>query len=177
MNSTFVTTIAKTPVRIRVAFVLSIADRVLPALNGNNLAYGIANDALRDAWKWVEGGNLRAIQLYNNHIDYLACEGPEITDELESNSFLAVISAFYYVVWHAFQHDLVYHLVSEGDVPNDIAEVSENVIAEVCEFALQTKLCSADYLASKSSQLMNQFYTLNSNELGPLVSRSVISDY
>ncbi len=121
--------------RSRVGFVLAIAERVLPALAKNANAFRAAQEALGDGWRWEEGESQRALELYDRHVEALAVQGSMIKDKEASAAMSTATSAFFYMVWHAFAQDIASGLVREGDVPNDMADVTEEVIDEVCDYA------------------------------------------
>src|SRR5258708_37163833 len=105
----------KIPIRARVAFVLALAERVLPSLANNPAGFQAAQQALADAWRWEEGEDVRAAQLYENDVSALAVQGSLITNTEESAAMCAATSAFYYVLWHAFRQDINNGQVSEGE--------------------------------------------------------------
>jgi hypothetical protein len=159
------------PIRPRVAFVLAIAQRVEPALVKNIQALNAAQKALADGWRWEEGESLRAAHLYEDDVEALAIQGSLISDKEASAAMCATTSAFYYLLWHAFRQDLSIGVVSEGDVPNDMADVTEDVMEEVCDFATQTSLCDRLWITDIAKRLSSDFYTKNTEDLGPVVPR------
>lgn len=159
------------PVRPRVAFVLAIAERVAPALAENTNAFNAVGKALADGWRWEQGESIRAAQLYDDDVDFLAVQGSLPLNKEASAAMSAATSAFYCVMWHAFRQDLRAGLVSEGEVPNDIADVTEAVMNEVCNFATQTSFCDEHWIASLAERLSTDFRTAKPDELGPVVPR------
>jgi hypothetical protein len=162
------------PIRPRVAFVLAVAERVLPALAKNAEAFNVAQQALANAWRWAEGQSISALQLYEDDAAALAVQGSLIKDKEASAAICAVTSAFYYFLWNAFRQQLKEGLVSEGAVPNDMAEVTEEVMEEVCDFAAQTSLCDTHWLTSLAKRLSTDFRAANPEELGPVVARQYV---
>jgi hypothetical protein len=158
-------------VRTRVAFVLAVAERVLPALVGHAEAFHAARKALADGWRWEEGKRIKALQLYDDDVEALAVQGSLIRGPETSAAMCAATSAFYYVLWQAFKHDLTSGFVREGEVPNDIADVTEEVIDEVCDFAMRTSLCDHRWIASLAERLSADFGIANPDDLEPVVPR------
>lgn len=163
-------------IRARVALVLAIAQRVIPALTANAEAFKAAHRALIDAWQWEEGGAIPALQLYESDVDALAVQGSLVVGEEASAAMFAATSAFYYVLWQAFRQDLKTGRVREGDIPNDIAEITEDVIDEVCRFAAETSLCDSLWINSAMERVCADFPAGNANELGPVVHRQYFDD-
>jgi hypothetical protein len=159
------------PIRPRVAFVLAIAERVMGALAKNTEAFNAVQKALADGWRWERGESLRATQLYEDDVESLAVQGSLISDKEASAAMCAATSAFYYLLWHAFRQDLSRGLVSEGEVPNDMADVTEGVMEEVCAFATQTSLCDRQWIAALADRLSVDFRGASPEELGPVVPR------
>jgi hypothetical protein len=158
------------PIRPRVAFVLAIAERVLPALAKNGEAFKAARKAVTDAWRWEEGEKISAIQLYEEDDEALALQTCLIKDKEGSAAINAATSAFYYTLWRAFTLDLSRGQVREGEIPG-MRDVTEEVIDEVCELATQTSLCDSDWILSLSERLASDFRTHNPEELGTSVPR------
>jgi hypothetical protein len=155
------------PIRARVAFVLTVAGRVIPALAKQTEAFSAARKALSDGWKWEEGEKVSARQLYDDNVEELAVQGSLTSDP----ALGAVISAYYYVVWHAYRQDVTSGHLRQGQIYNDIAEVTEEVIDEVCDYAIRTSLCDTDWIDAIRQRLVSEFRTENPEELGPIVPR------
>jgi hypothetical protein len=158
-------------IRARVAFALGIAERVLPVLLKNADAFQAARAALDDGWRWEQGESLRASKLYESHIEALAVQGSLLSNVEESAAMCAVTSAFFYVLWHAFRQELSTSQVSEGDVPNDMADVTEEVIDEMCDFAARTSVCDRHWISALATRLSTDVRATNPDDLGPVVSR------
>jgi hypothetical protein len=156
------------PIRPRVAFVLAIAERVMPALTDNPEAFGAVQRALADGWRWEQGEDILAKQLYEDDEGDLALQGSLVRDGEASAAVQTATSAFYYTLWHAFYQDLSRGLVREGDVPL-MTEVTEDVLAEVCDFATRTSLCDGHWITAIANRLSTDFHTDNPEELGPIV--------
>jgi hypothetical protein len=163
--------IRRIPIRARVAFVLAIAERLLPAISENPEALDTARKAIFDGWRWEEGECIHALQLYEDDVESLARQGSLVKDQEASEAFCAVTSAFFYMIWHAFRHDLTVGQVQEGDIPNDMAEMSEGVIDEVCDFAARTSFYDSRWVASLIERLSTDFHGVDSEDLGPVVLR------
>lgn len=158
------------PVRARVAFVLAVATRVLPALEENGDAFNTAVKALADAWRWEEGETVSALQLYEDDDEALVLQGSLITEKEALAAIMAATSAFYYMLWHAYKLDLSLARVRRGEVPN-MSEVSEEVIDQVCQYALQTTLCDEGWLNALRQQIVNDYRTNNPEDLGAAIPR------
>jgi hypothetical protein len=142
----------------------------MPALAKNPQALNAAQKALTDGWRWEQGENLRATQLYEDDDEALALQGSVITDGEASAAMNAATSAFYYMLWHAFRQDLTKELVREGEIPT-MADVTEGVMEEVCDFARRTSLCDRRWIAALADRLSADFRTASPEELGPVVPR------
>jgi hypothetical protein len=149
--------------------VLAIAGRAAPALTTYTAAFDAVQKALADGWLWVEGESIRASQLYTDDVEALAVQGSLLAEKEPSAAMCAATSAFYYVMWHAFRQDLRTGRVSAGEVPNDIADVTEGVIEETCNFALQTSLCDRHWISALAERLLRDFQSAEADELGPIV--------
>jgi hypothetical protein len=158
------------PIRVRVAFALAVAERVLPALSKNTDGFKAARKAVTDCWRWEEGEAIRALQLYENDDEALVLQGSLIVDGEAGAAISAVTSAFYFTLWHSFKQDLEKGLVRVGEVPM-MTEVTEEVLDEVCKSATQTSLCDDDWIASVVAKLLRDFDSDNPDELGPTISR------
>jgi hypothetical protein len=158
------------PIRPRVALVLAIAERVIGALGKNTEAFNAVQKALVDGWRWEQGENVGATQLYDNDDEALALQGCLVKDEQESSAIMAATSAFYYTLWHAYMMDLHRGQVREGEIPG-MTDVTEEVIDEVCEHAIHTSLCDSDWIIALANRLSADFPTTNPEELGPVVPR------
>jgi hypothetical protein len=161
----------RVPVRPRVAFVLAVAERVLPALAGTRDAYAVAERALTDGWRWEQGQTIPALQLYKDDVAGLAIQGSLLSGHEASAAMCAATSAFYYTLWHAFRQDLDTGQVSEGEVPNDMAEVTEEVIDEVCDCAIRSSVCDRAWITSLAEHLSANFHATNPEDLGPSVPK------
>lgn len=159
------------PIRPRVAFVLAIAERVIAALAENVVAFNTVQKALADGWRWEQAEDVRAAQLYEDHVEALALQDSLISDDKASAAICAATSAFYYLMWHAFLQDLNRGMVSVGMIPNDIADVSENTMNYVCEFAAQTSMCDRSWITALADRLSADYRTPSPEELGPVVPR------
>lgn len=158
------------PIRPRVAFVLAVAERVLPALAKNPAAFNAARKALTDGWQWEERGIVNALRLYEDNDEALALQGSLIAETEASAALCTVTSAFYYLLWHAFGQDLSRGRAREGEIPG-MTEVTEDVIDEVCNFATRTSLCDTQWIQSLAERLSAGFRTANPEELGSAVPR------
>jgi hypothetical protein len=154
------------PIRARVAFALATAQHVVTALHGNQNASHFIHSALVDGWRWEQGHDIRAITLYELHTENLAVQSSLINEKRATAAMCAAVSAFYYMLWHAFRQDLSNGMVNAGDVPNDIADVTEDVIQEVCEYALKSRLCDDAWISFFGDKLLNDYRTKNIGSLG-----------
>jgi hypothetical protein len=157
----------KISIRPRVAFALAVAERVLPTLVHSKDAFDTAVKTLSDGWRWEEGRSISAEDLYRSNVEGLAVQGSLTSDP----ALGATISAYYYLMWHAFQQDIRESKLPAGKVPNDIAEVSEEVLTEVCEYAAKTPHFDKTWMASTVSRLIEDFSSDTPDDLGPSVMR------
>lgn len=162
------------PIRVRVAFALAVAERVLPALPKNAEGLKAARKAIADCWRWEEGETIRALQLYEDDDEALVLQGSLIKDKEASAAISAVTSAFYFTLWQAFKQDLKKGLVRAGEVPM-MTEITEEVLDEVCKSATQTSLCDDDWIASVVGKLLRNFHSDNPDELGPTIPRDAFA--
>ena len=156
-------------IRVRVAFALSIAERVLPSLAENSQAFHAARKALDDCWQWENGDPIRAVQLYDRNDEELVLQGSIITDGEAGAAISAVTSAFYYTLWQAFGQDLTRGLVREGEVPM-MGDVTEETVDDLCNSATQTSQCDDSWIASIARNLLEDFGSQTHEDLGPTVS-------
>lgn len=159
------------PIRARVAFVLAVAERVLPALAKHVHGLHAAQAALSDAWQWEEGADIRALWLYKKNIEPLAIQGSSMEDGKASAAMCAVTAAYFYTLWHAFRLDLDRKEVRASKVPNDIADVSEDVIDEACGFAIETSLFDDQWIGTIYKRLASDFGNDGLDQLGRPVPR------
>jgi hypothetical protein len=158
-------------IRVRVAFALAVAERVLPALAKNADGFKAARKALDDCWEWEERGTIRALQLYEDDDEALVLQGSLIKDNEASAAISTVTSAFYFTLWQAFQQDLEKGLVRAGEVPM-MTEITEEILDEVCKSATQTSLCDDGWLSSVIGRLVRDFHSDNPYELGPTIPQN-----
>jgi hypothetical protein len=158
------------PIRTRVAFVLAVAEKALPALENKQDALNASAQALADGWRWEEGETISSLQLYEKDDEDLVFQGSLVKEDKALAAIMAATSAFYYMLWHAYKLDLKNGQVKRGEVPN-IGEVSEEVIDDVCKYAMQSALCNADWLDELTKRLINGYRTDNPEELGAVVPR------
>jgi hypothetical protein len=158
------------PIRVRVAFGLDVAERVLPALTKHLEGFEAARRALTACWRWEKGEPIRAVQLYDANDEALVLQGSFITDIEASAAISTVTSAFYFTLWQAFKQDLNRGLVKTGEVPM-MSEVTEEVIENVCKSAVNTSYCDDSWIASVVGKLLQEFRTENPDELGPTISQ------
>lgn len=170
MNSQYSKLISTIPVRPRVAFTLAVAERVKPALEGNTEAFNAVQKALADSWRWEQGKDIKALQLYDNDDEALALQGCLVKDKEGSNALMTATSAFYFTLRHAYIIDLRKGLVQEGEVPCMTEVTEQELIDEACKCATQTSLCDSHWITTMVDRLLNDFQTKNPDELGPVVS-------
>lgn len=172
MKHTYSKMCQRLPIRARVALVLAVAERVMPVLASHAEASKAAERALAAAWRWEQGTDQPALRLYDDHIEPLAVQGSLLDDSKASAALYSVTSAFFYVLWHAFKLDLIRKHVRPNRVPNDIADITEEVIDEVCDYAIQTSLCDDDWIGTNCKRLNARFDTGKPDQLGePVVPR------
>jgi len=122
------------PIRIRVGMVLAICEKVLPVLAENETAFSACRAALNDGWKWAKGDSISAIEIYN-HMETLGDCETSASREQEINSICAVELTIQYVSWHAFKIELKGVAPQSRPVPNDMADVTENYLSQIIDFA------------------------------------------
>jgi len=159
------------PVRARVGFALAIAESVLVDLVPNTRAHGIARKALAEGWNWEMRGDIAALRIYDKYVDSLALESSRKMSDGENASFGATISAMYYLMWHAFQEDLRIGMVSDGEIPNDMADVGEDVLDETCEYASRSPAYNPSWTESLVDRLAREFHTQETSEIGTPIPR------
>jgi len=159
------------PIRARGAFVLGVAERMAPPPETNASVADVVHSAMRDAWRWVEGNEVSGKALYDAHIESLGIAGSQPLKGAERAALDAATSAYYYVTWHAFRlHEGSERLVD--DVPNDMAEMTENVIDEVCRFASQSRSWNREWVVSFAKSLSTSFGNAGREALGSPVPRT-----
>ena len=125
---------AKCSIRGRANFVLAIAERCIGQLLYSDKVHNLAVKAIRDAWQWEEGekvhGDLLDYYLENPEEESLAVYGCDPPRKAFA-AIMAITSAVAYVTWHAYRKDGVTTMSSS------IHEVSESVVDEVVDFALE----------------------------------------
>jgi hypothetical protein len=164
------------PIRSRVAFVLAIAGNAIRHLPCPSRMRRVAIAALECAWAWEEGQTKTASQMYDEHAPQLAEEDSAPCDsQLACDALCTVVSAYFYMLWHAFGKDLDENVVAPGDVPNDIAEVSEDGIDEVCEFAVKAN-CAREYAERVAEYLIARVPASPTTSYGESVPRVALSD-
>src|SRR6266511_2601156 len=136
-------------VRARVAFVLVIAERVIPLVQQDLRDRADAGLAL--SWKWVAGKPFDAEDLYERFTRVTEWEF-KAASRLEKDAVLALESAIYYACWQAFRAEKASGKPIEKGVPNDMAEGSERVATQVADFIEKTDRFE-DYCASSPSML------------------------
>ena len=158
------------PIRARVAFVLAVAEKVLPALEKDA---GALNAAARP---WLTGGDGKKgkrFRRFNFMIRTMRLWFFKAVWRRRRRTLAAIMaatSAFYYMLWHAYKLDISRGQVRRGEVPN-MGEVSEEVVDEVCQYAMQSTLCEEDWLNALKQRLINDYSIDNPEDLGPVVSR------
>jgi len=159
------------PVRARVALALGIADSVLPAIrDGDSLK--TAKKALDDAWKWENGKDVTARDVYA-HIEPVTVAATRSNNEREKAALCAIGSAIYYVAWHAFSSELKQK--KKISVPNDMADVTEETVNEILEYASRTREVEMNQ-SSMVERLLTDFRTHDPNEMGKSIERQYFKD-
>jgi hypothetical protein len=165
------------PIRPRVAFVLALADRVANVFPSSRTRNEVVGCALKDAWEWVEGKSTSASSLYEAHVGKLCLESSLLKDGPDASALASAISAFYYVLWHAYRQDLNNERVSAGEVPNDMADVSEEIVDEVCQFACDADSSIKDWVETMGPRFVRDFHFGTPDDLGPIVHRDFLAEY
>jgi uncharacterized protein with von Willebrand factor type A (vWA) domain len=158
------------PIRSRVAFVLAVAGKALPALENHRDALDAVAQALADGWRWEEGETISSLQLYEKDDEALALQGCLVKEQAALGAIMAATSAFYYMLWNAYKLDLNRGQVRRGEVPN-MGEVSEEVMDEVCQYATQSGLCDEKWVNAVAERLIRDYRTDKPEELGAVVPR------
>ncbi len=158
------------PIRTRVAFVLAVAEKALPALGNKQDALNASAQALADGWRWEEGETISSLQLYEKDDEDLVLQGSLVKEDKALAAIMAATSAFYYLLWHVYKLDLSKGQVKRGEVPN-MGEVSEEVIDDVCKYAIQSTLCDEGWLNTLTKRLIKDYHTNTPEELGAIVPR------
>jgi hypothetical protein len=158
------------PIRARVAFVLAAAQRSLLALEGKADASKACAQALRDGWRWQEGEGISSLELYERDDEDLVLQGSLVKEEKALQAIMAATSAFYYTLWHAYKVDLRSAKVMRGEIPN-MGEMSEEVIDEVCQFAMRSGLCEEAWLSAIADRLIRDYGTEKPENLGTSILR------
>jgi len=113
---------------------------------------------------------ISSLQLYEKDDEALTLQGCLVKEKKALGAIMAATSAFYYMLWHAYKLDLNRGHVRRGEIPN-MGEVSEEVIDEVCQYAMQSTLCDEDWLNALTKRLVKDFRIDNPEELGAVVQR------
>lgn len=165
--------IYKITVRARVAFYLIISEKVFERIAIDQDEYPFIRNVLDECWKWLEGQEIAAEELWT----YLESEDKltinDIAWKLKDNKDKAPIlktitMALMYVVWKAFERD------GEG-MPESIEEVDESAIEYLIEYA---KGCInfEDIWIDKLEKYMLENYTINENEYGEPIKKSIVME-
>ena len=155
------------PIRTRVGVVLAVCERLFPVLNENHNALLTARASVDDCWKWVEGHTISARQIYN-HLEELSVFETSAVREEEINAICAVELTVQYTSWHAFRLELKGVPPQTRPVPNDMADITEDVVEQIIGFAAK-----ADERALGWAKTLAETHcsSLPADELGPPVSR------
>lgn len=163
---------SKCSIRGRVAFVLAIAEQFVESLKYSEKVYSLAQQALEDAWKWEEGGQITGDQLdyylENPEEESLAvyeCMAPE---ELKPG-FVAITSALAYIAWHAYKKDGIKRM------SDSIHQVSEAVVDQVFDFAKKSPGFDLPFADCVAKYLVEICGSSTPNGLGePIAKASVM---
>ncbi len=158
-------------IRGRIAFVLAIAEQCIGLLKYSETVYTLAANALADAWKWEEGGQVDGDQLdyylENSDEESLAVYGCNPPESAWA-AVMAITSAISYVIWHAYKKDGVTRM-SES-----IHEVTEAVVDEVIDFAEKSPGFDLAYLDCVTKYIVEKCGSATPDDLGEPIARASI---
>jgi hypothetical protein len=150
------------PIRFRVGCMLAVCENLLPIFSENKGALSASRAAIDDGWKWVGGAAVSACEIYDHLGSLVGFETTAIREE-EIDAMCAIEGTVQYAAWHAFRVELRGVPSRTRPVPNDMADVTEDVIDEILDFATKA---DAECFGWVKKQLSNA-----ANELGPTLSR------
>lgn len=129
------------PIRARVALGLTCAEHVLSALEKSPEVKAKALEAIQNGWKW-KNQDVPARKLYD-YIHILFPSESSLKSQQEKFALFAIISALYYVTWHAHQlQSTNSDAQTEPPLPNDMGEVDEEFLVQCLDFSTQAALDS-----------------------------------
>lgn len=147
-----------------------VCGKVLCAITENQKAFSAARVALEDGWKWVAGESISARRIYN-HLEQLSEFETSATTENEINAICAVELTVQYVAWHAFRIELEGVAPQTRPVPNDLADITEDIMKQIVDHATAA---SPDVLSCIENVLSGHQIRARhtkADELGPPVSK------
>jgi hypothetical protein len=153
-------------IRPRVAIVLSIASRTLPALEGEE-SNALARAALDNGWKWEIGERVTARDLYS-HIGPLGMAAGRARGD-QQRALCAIGTALYYVTWQAFRQEL--RQKKKLSVPNDMADVDDEAIVETAKQARQVGAYDLKWENALVERALRDYSPDDPEALGPAIPR------
>jgi hypothetical protein len=158
------------PIRARVAFALAVGEAVT-----GTLPSGPAKDpalaALAKGWNWAAGAVARAADMHE-HLGAVA----EAEAGAEPNRVSALCSlelVICYASWHAYRQELRGDADGWRFVPNEMAEMSEEVLNQLCQYALEAGI--SEQLVGGLARAALQHGRSGHRDLGPPIRRSDLS--
>ena len=156
----------------RIAFVLALAESVLIELKNEPKTFALGQEALSAAWKWEEkkegtGHSLFEYVDSSTEKDFGVHE-LDYEDIERISSVVTITLALGYTTKHAFQ------LEGINRFPEPIAEITEETIEQVFEFASKTSVFNNSYLVRLYSFLLENYFTNDPSELGSTIFRETL---
>ncbi|MHC5595180.1 MAG: Imm6 family immunity protein [Nostoc sp.] len=157
-------------VRARVAFVLVIAESILVELENDHKCFALGQEALNLAWTWEEMGDIegRILAEYVDsptEKDLGVCELYHEDNEAMVSAAIALTLSIGYVAMYAYRLEKAQHM------PEPIAEIGEDTISQIIEFALQTNSIDESYVSRAYYFILGKYRTNTPSELGESISK------
>jgi hypothetical protein len=152
--------------RARAAYYLAVAESVFAAAPPDDGSLEIARQAMNRAWQWIEGASVEADELDG----YLEDEDTGLQFFIKNNTSVAVSAALFYVIWRAYQAEGAKHM------PQQINEVTEEMIVELHKFAEQTGRFDHQLARRLLNYLRANYAASKIDDLGgPILRRDIAS--
>lgn len=173
MNHVSMEFLGNITVRARVAFYLTIAEKVFEEFDQTDEGYSYTREALDYCWYWLEGKTVtgQALHFYLENLDdtglmTLACNAKD--NPVKEPIWCVLITSLAYTVWHAY--------ISEGEkcLSETICEVDETIIDELIKFSGQCQSFNSNWLELLGNYLFTKYQTNDDAELGNPIRKSEV---
>jgi hypothetical protein len=174
--------IETTPNRGRLALGLAIATHVASVrqqeLQSNDPPLlDLVNRAIGLAWKWLEGQDVRAAELYMLFDQVAIEEGNIVEGELAKEILVVVGYALGMLVTEAYVLDKKRGLVADPDIPGDLSDFTEKDLQVVCDTAEPLLGAAADAVFQRFiERIATRTAGHSAADLGPDIPRRLLEE-